>query len=189
MSPAPSVIRNFFRLPKVVTPWKVPLRNFSALWYNTFSIKNRDGPSWALTFCYPKHSETQNGSCTNIFDSEKEQFRRKIVFLAPSFIHILFQYRNFSETQKGISTKVFATVRLKVFDIKMWHNRLTQKKNFDTWISWHKKGFPYEILWQWDKNIWRKIMIVPPHILVFKFSDTWNFLHVKSVPLRSFSVL
>ena len=55
-------IINIFRYPKLMTHWRVPLRNFLALW----DKKNLDGKSWYSLllihklFRYRKFSETQH---------------------------------------------------------------------------------------------------------------------------------
>ena len=40
-----SLKHKIFRYPKLVTHWRVPLRNFSALWDRHFLTENRDTPS------------------------------------------------------------------------------------------------------------------------------------------------
>ena len=40
-----SLKHKIFRYPKLVTHWRVPLRNFSALWDKHFLTENRDTPS------------------------------------------------------------------------------------------------------------------------------------------------
>ena len=62
----------------------------------------------------------------------------------PLLIHNFFPYRKFSEAQKGSPTKLFGTVRLKIFDGKSWYP-LICIKFFETPNFRKHKGPPFEI--------------------------------------------
>ena len=55
--------------------------------------------------------------------------------LPPSFIHKIFRYRYFSETQKGSSTNFFGTVRQKKLNGKSWYPLFCIKYR-NVWWNW-----------------------------------------------------
>ena len=64
----------FFDTRNFVKQRRVPLRSFSVLWDNKFSIENRDIPLLGKIIRYPKFSETQTGSSTKFFGTVRENF-------------------------------------------------------------------------------------------------------------------
>ena len=108
-----SLKHKIFRYPKLVIHWRVPLRNFSALWDRHFLTENRDTPSSPPPlihkfFRYQNFPETKKGSSTKYFRyCETTIFfieNRDIPLLGIKFFdtrnflrHRRFPQRNFSE--------------------------------------------------------------------------------------------
>ena len=120
-SPPPVLIDKLFGYRKFSEKQhrRVPLRNFSALSDNKFSIENRDFPLFGINFLIPEFSGTLKRSSTNFFGTVRQKtFRQKIVILPPSSspcIHKFLGYQKFCKTQKCSRTKFFGTVRQQIF--------------------------------------------------------------------------
>ena len=95
-----------------------PTKFFGTARQKIFYRKSRFSPLRHKIFRYPKLSE---GFLYEMFwYCETKQFWRKIVIPAASLIPNIFRYQNFSETEKGSSSKRFDTVRQNNFDGKSW---------------------------------------------------------------------
>ena len=95
-----------------------PTKFFGTARQKIFYRKSRFSPLRHKIFRYPKLSE---GFLYEMFwYCETKQFWRKIVIPAASLIPNIFRYQNFSETEKGSSSKCFDTVRQNNFDGKSW---------------------------------------------------------------------
>ena len=94
-----SLKHKIFPYPKVVTHWRVPLRNFSALWDKNFSTENLDTPPLLTIhkhFCYQKFSETQHRrvplrNFSALWDNKFSMENRDVPLLGIKF----FDTRNF----------------------------------------------------------------------------------------------
>ena len=129
--PPPFYAWKLFETGTFPKPGRVPLPNFSPLWCKNFLtvIRNKP-PSYPWNFRNQNFSEAQNGFRYEMF----RQYEPKKIdgkSWCPHLIHkiFIFRYRNFSETQKGSSTKCFDNV-LKV----IWYLKISETQN----------GFPYE---------------------------------------------
>ena len=99
----------------------------------------------------------------------------------PLLIHNFFPYRKFSEAQKGSPTKLFGTVRLKIFDGKSWYP-LICIKFFETPNFRKHKGPPFEIFRYCEtKKIARKSWCGPP-FYAWTFSIPQCFRNTEGFP-------
>ena len=121
--PAPLFFPNFFRHTKLVKPYKIPLRVFSALWDKNFITRNCDMTLWGINFFDPRNKRHTKGLLHENFRlCETKNFCRRIVTLPPPppLIHKVFRYPKLSKSQKGSSMKCFDTLRQNNFDRKSW---------------------------------------------------------------------
>ena len=114
-------------------------------------------PLLSLNFFAPgnllKHS-TQGFPYEIFRYCETKQVWRKIVIPAASLIPNIFRYQNFSETEKGSSSKCFDTVRQNNFDGKSWYPPpLLSPTFFDTRNFLKHRRVPLRSFSAlWDKN-------------------------------------
>ena len=101
----------------------VPLRNFSELWDNKFSIENRDIPLWCIKFFDTRKLWHTEGFPYEIFrHCETKNFRQKIVILPPPpLLSIIFcDTRNFVK-QRRVPLRTFSVLWDKIFEGKSWY--------------------------------------------------------------------
>ena len=107
--------RNFLRLKEV------PHKDFRYCDTEYFLSDNRDNPQLIIQFFSTPNFPNQKRAPPRCFSALWDwKFRWKIV-ISP-IIHKNFRKPKFSETQKGFPTIVLGTVRLKIFDRKLWHS-------------------------------------------------------------------
>ena len=107
-----SLKHKIFRYPKLVTHWRFPLPNFSALWDRHFSTENRDTPSspppsYPKVFSIPESFWNKEGFPYEVFSVlwDNNFFYRKSWY--SPLMHKVFRYPKFSETHTVCSTKFF----------------------------------------------------------------------------------
>ena len=115
-SPPPTLSFNFFPYPKLMKYWKIPLRNFSALWDKKISKENLEtfpAPLIHKHFRYRKTSATKHGRVPlRNFSALWDKKNRQIFVTKPSEAW-KFSIPENSDTLKGCPTKFFGTVRQK----------------------------------------------------------------------------
>ena len=138
LPPSPPLLSmKFFDTRNFVKHRRSPLRSFSVLWDNRFSIENRDIPLLGIKFFdtwnfltqgflyemiryWDKTSETQKGSSTKFFGTVRQQFFYRKSWYSP-LIHKIFRYQNF------LPTKFFGTLEQQIFYRKSWYSPLIHK--------------------------------------------------------------
>ena len=158
-----------------------PLRSFSVLWDNSFSIENRDIPLLSIKFF-----DTRIFSPTKFFGTLRQQIFYRKSWYSP-YRHKIFRYVKLSETQ-GFLYEM----------IRYWD------KNF-----WNTEGFLYEMIRYWDKTsetqkgssmkwfgtetkkFWTENRDAPPPPSVFflAFFDTRNNETLKDSPTKFFDTV
>ena len=116
LPPPPTLSFNFFPYPKLMKYWKIPLRNFSALWDKKISKENLEtfpAPLIHKHFRYRKTSATKHGRVPlRNFSALWDKKNRQIFVTKPSEAW-KFSIPENSDTLKGCPTKFFDTVRQK----------------------------------------------------------------------------
>ena len=108
--PPPPLSINFFDTRNFVKQRRVPLRSFSVLWDNKFSIENRDIPLWGIKFFNTPNFLKHWRDAHEIFRyCETRIFRRKNV-ISPLLSINFFRYQKISGKQKGSFTKLSVSV-------------------------------------------------------------------------------
>ena len=108
---------------------RLPLRNFSELWDNKFSTKNRDTRSPFIIhkiFRQQKFYETQKCSPTKFFGTVRQQILEWRSWYSP-LRHKIRRHQIFCEAQKFSPTKFLGTVRQRIFEWRSWYSPLRQK--------------------------------------------------------------
>ena len=165
-----SLKHKIFRYLKLVTHWRVPLRNFSALWDKKLLTKNRDTPPSPLIhkfFRYQKFCETQKGSPTKIFGTVRQQIFHRKSWYSPHR-HKVFRYPKFSETQTGPRRNFSALWDKKKFNKKSWHNSLKHKIFRYPKLVTHWRVPLRNFSALWDKKLLTKNRDTPPSPLIHK---------------------
>ena len=174
----------FFDTPDFLKPWRhgheifrhCEPKNFDGnLWHPLLCIKFFDNTDflkhWRDAHEFFRHCETK-------------KIRRKIV--KPPIMHKFFRYLNFFWNIVGMPSKLFGTVRLKIFDRNMWYPLLCIKYFRYPKLSETLKECPRNFSALWDQNFSSGIMIPPIMHKIFRyprFSET-----LKGCP-RIFSAL
>ena len=162
-----SLKHKIFRYPKLVTHWRVPLRNFSALWDKKLLTKNRDTPPSPLIhklFRYQKLCETKKGSSTKFFGTVREQIFYRKSWYSPHR-HKVFRYPKLMKHWRVPMQKYSA----------LWGKKFSTE-NLDTpsplvpinffatghFLKHRSEGFLNEIFRHCEtKNFWQRIVILP----------------------------
>ena len=189
-TPPPLLLSKFFRDQKLVKHWKIPLRNFSALWDKKISIENLESPpppSYPSTFSLPEDfwNTAQKGSPTKFIGTVRQKtFDGKTwyplvcikFFDTPNFLklwryaHEIFQH---CETKNFRRKNVIPPSMPKVFRYPKFSETF--------------KGCPRIFLALWDKKFSTEKRDTPFFIHIF--FETKNFLKNSRISLRKFSAL
>ena len=124
-----SLKHKIFRYPKLVTYWRFPLRNFSALW----DQKNFDTKSWHNSlkhkiFGYPKlatHWRFPLPNFSELWDRHFLTDNRDTP--SPLFSLNFFDTRSFVKQSRVPLRSIFGTVRQQFFYRKLWFSPLRHK--------------------------------------------------------------
>ena len=117
----PLLSMSFFHNRKFLRRKGVPHKDFRYCDTEQFRWENRDNPEFIIQFFGTPNFPNQKRAPPRCFSALWDwKFQWKIV-ISP-IIHKKFRKPKFPETQKGFPTNVFGTVRLKIFDRKLWHS-------------------------------------------------------------------
>ena len=167
------LMHKIVRYPQFSETLKECPRNVSALWDKKVSTENCDTHIMHKIVRYPKFSETMKGCPRNVsalWDQNFPTGKRD----TPVFIHKTFWKRNFSQKQWGSLTKVFGTVRQKIFDGKLRYPLLSINV-FDTPIFLKPWTDPHKIFWHCETKTFRRQNVIPPFSSI-KLFETEIFL-------------
>ena len=189
-SPHLSII--FFDTRIFLKHWRFTPRCFSILWDINFSTESCHAVfplslKFFDTTIFLKHRRVALRNFSVLWD---KNFDKKKWYTHSSFIQKNFWYPKFSETKEGSPTKLFSTVRQRLWQKVVIHPpRLLSITFFDTRNFLKHRKVPlrhFSILW--DKKFDRN---TPRSSLIHKFFPypKFSFLKARMVPLRKFSVL
>ena len=120
-------------------------------------------------------------------------FDGKSWYSPPPFIHKLFRYRKFSETQhRRLPVRNFSALWDKKFSTENFDTTspLSYSNFFGTRNQCNSKGFPYGNFRHYEtKNFRRKILILPPPSLIQTFSVPEINATVKDSPTEIFGTV
>ena len=131
------LIHKLFRYQKLSETQhrRVPLRNVSVLWDKKFTTENRD---------IPGINHALKGSPTKFFGTVRQTIFDWKSWYSPLFIHKLFRYPKFSETQhRRVPLRNVSVLRDKKSSTKNCDNTLLSIKFLHTRSWWHPKRSPY----------------------------------------------
>ena len=146
---------------------RVPLRTFSVLWDNKFSIENRDihllGIKFFDTRNFLKHRRVSLRNDSVLWDKTKLTENRNS---RPLCYPWLFSIPEINETLKNSPTKIFGTVRQKIFEGTSWyfplpliHKLIRYRKLSETQ---HRrvpcKNFRYCETKKFDRRSWHNLL-------------------------------
>ena len=159
---------SIFWCPILVKQWRVPLRNFLALWDKKFSMENLDTtppprPSYSNFFGTRNQCNSKGLPYGNFRHCETENFRRKLLILPPPLLSInFFATGNFlKHSAEGLNHEIFRHCETKNFRRKILIlppviHKLFRYRKF---LKHSKEGFPCEIFRHcetknFDKKSW-----------------------------------
>ena len=117
-----SLIHKNFDTRSFLKQKRVHLRNFWTLWDKKLIAENSDIPFLCVNFFHTRLFLKHRRILLRIFLVLWDKKLTKTCETTPLLLSIkIFDTRNFSETQKGSSTKCFGTVRQNSFYGKSWH--------------------------------------------------------------------
>ena len=186
-----SLKHKFFRCPKSVTPWRVPLRIFSALCDKKLSTENHDAPTLIHKLPEISWNTAQKGSSTKCFGTARQNKVDKKSWHNP-LKHRIFRYPK-SVTPWRVPLRIFSALCDKKYS----------KENLDTspslssinffatrnLLKHSTEGFFYEMFRYCETKKFDRKSWYPPPLLSLTFFDIRNFVKHRRVTLRKFLAL
>ena len=179
----PLLCIKLFDTPNFLRHWRNAHEIFRHCETKKLSMENCDTHIMHKNVRYPKFSETMRGCPRNfsaLWDQNFPTGKRD----TPVFILKTFWNRIFSQKQWGSLTKVFGTVRQKIFDGKLWYPLLSINV-FDTpnFLK-HWRG-AHQVFRHCETKTFRRENVIPPFSSI-KLFETVYFLRNSGISNESF---